>query len=205
MYPRISNASSSPSNNFQDEQKEALDSMNRILILLLTAGMIAMSACASGAQVSPQGSAKPSASPSVQASAPQVASPPAASSAAPVPVAKPLLANRVDVIYFHMNQRCVTCLCFEEHVNQVMQNNFADAISSGKLTYRVLNAQDKQNIDIAKKYQVVGSQLFINSVLNGDDHIKDLQEIWDWDCRNNAQEFEAKVRNAIELRLKALG
>jgi hypothetical protein len=176
--------------------------MNRILILLLTTGMIAVSACASGAQVSPPASAQPATSPAVQASAPQVASPAAPPAA---PVTKPLLANRVDVIYFHMNQRCVTCLCFEEHVNQVVQNNFADAISTGKLTYRVLNAQDKQNADIARKYQVVGSQLFINSVINGDDHIKDLQEIWDWDCRGNAQSFEAKVKNAIELRLKAQG
>ncbi len=106
--------------------------------------------------------------------------------------------NRVDVIYFHLNQRCVTCLCFEQHVNHVIETYFNDAITSGKLTYRVLNAQEPQNIDIAKKYGAVGSQLFINTVVNGFDNIEDIQDIWNWNCRNNPGGFELKVKDVIE-------
>ena len=122
-------------------------------------------------------------------------------------VAKPKTAsvNRVDVIYFHVNQRCVTCLCFEEHVNNVINKYFNDAIKSGKLTYQVLNAQLPQNDEIAKKYQVVGSQLFINTITNGVDSIEDISKIWEWNCRNNPQGFELKVKNAIEARLKVQG
>lgn len=115
-----------------------------------------------------------------------------------------LLPNRVDVIYFHMNQRCPTCLCFEERVNHVMGTDFNDAITSGRLTYQVLNAQQKQNADIAKKYGVVGSQLFINTVANGRDSIKDIQDVWNWNCRGDAQIFDRKVKNVIENSLKGL-
>ncbi|MGA9047825.1 MAG: nitrophenyl compound nitroreductase subunit ArsF family protein [Dehalococcoidia bacterium] len=115
-----------------------------------------------------------------------------------------LLQNRVDVIYFHMNQRCVTCLCFEQHVNHVIETYFTDAIDSGRLTYQVLNAQLPENAAIARKYKVVGSQLFTNSVVNGFDNIEDIQDIWNWDCRNNPGDFELKVRDAIELRLQGL-
>ena len=114
------------------------------------------------------------------------------------------LPNRVDVIYFHVNQRCPTCLCFEQEVNRVMAGNFNDAINSGKLTYRVLNAQKQENFELAKKYGVVGSQLFINRVINGQDNIKDIPEIWNWNCRNDAAVFDRKVRMAIDDSLKGI-
>jgi hypothetical protein len=114
------------------------------------------------------------------------------------------LPNRVDVIYFHVNQRCPTCLCFEKQVNQVIEAYFGDALKSGKLTYRVLNAQQQQNAAIARKYGVVGSQLFINTVVNGKDNIEDIRDIWNWNCRYDAPSFDSKVRSAIEGRLKGL-
>lgn len=112
------------------------------------------------------------------------------------------LPDRVDVIYFHVNQRCVTCLCFEQEVNRVIAGNFSDAINSGKLTYRVLNAQEQENFDLAKKYGVVGSQLFINRVINGQDNIRDISEIWNWNCRGNAPGFGLKVKSMIDSSLK---
>ena len=114
------------------------------------------------------------------------------------------LPNRVDVIYFHVNQRCPTCLCFEQQVNHVVEAYFGDAITSGSLTYKVLNAQEKQNADLAKKYGAVGSQLFINTVVNGKDHIEDIQDIWNWNCRNNKPGFDLKVRSVIEYSLKEI-
>jgi hypothetical protein len=114
------------------------------------------------------------------------------------------LPNRVDVIYFHVNQRCPTCLCFEERVNHVIEAYFSDAISSGKLTYVVLNAQQQQDAAIAKKYGAVGSQLFINTVVNGKDNIEDIQDIWNWNCRYNAPSFDRKVRSVIEYSLKGI-
>lgn len=106
--------------------------------------------------------------------------------------------NRVDVVYFHATQRCVTCLCFEEHVNTVMERNFQDALQNGKLTYRVLDVQKPENKELARKYGAVGSQLFINVIRDGSDNITDIQEIWDWGCRSKPLEFEQKVREIIE-------
>jgi len=115
-----------------------------------------------------------------------------------------LLPNRVDVIYFHVNQRCPTCLCFEKQVNHVIDAYFSDDITSGKLTYRVLNAQQEQNADIARKYGAVGSQLFINKVVDGRDNIKDIQDIWNWNCRYNTPVFDRNVRSVIEESLKGI-
>ena len=104
---------------------------------------------------------------------------------------------KTEVIYFHMNARCVTCLCFEKQIKLVIGTYYADAIRDGKMTFSILNAQEKQNEAIAKKYKVVGSSFFINTILNGIDHIKDIQAIWDWNCRNDADGFNQKVKIVI--------
>ena len=109
--------------------------------------------------------------------------------------------NRVDVVYFHRPQRCPTCLCFEERIVYVVNTYFQDELKSGKLTFGVYNIGDSKNADIARKYGAVGSQLFINTVKDGTDHIRDIKKIWSWNCRTNKQGFDQQVKSAIEQSL----
>lgn len=123
----------------------------------------------------------------------------------PAPQSAALRESRIEVIYSHMNQRCPTCLCFEERINAVIEAYFGDAIAEGRLSYRVLNAQEAKNESFARKYKAVGSQLFINTVINGYDNIDDILDIWNWDCRANKANFDQKVKGEIEARLKNMG
>ena len=112
------------------------------------------------------------------------------------------LLDRVDIVYFHRPQRCPTCLCFEERVIYVVKTYFQDELNSGKLTFQVCNIGDSKNAAIVKKYGTVGSQLFINTVRDGVDHIKDIQGIWSWGCRSNKQGFDQQVKSVTEQSLK---
>lgn len=114
----------------------------------------------------------------------------------------PDLLDRVDVVYFHRPQRCPSCLCFEERVTYVVKTYFQNELNSGKLTFGVYDIGDSQNTDIVKKYGAVGSQLFINTVKDGTDNIKDIQDIWSWSCRTNKAGFDQRVKNVIEQSLK---
>ncbi|MFC1919935.1 nitrophenyl compound nitroreductase subunit ArsF family protein [Chloroflexota bacterium] len=104
---------------------------------------------------------------------------------------------RVDVLYFHSNQRCATCVCFEERITHVVMDHFKNELDTGKLTYRVLNWQDKNNSDLVSKYQAVGSQLFINTIIDGTDHIVDVLDIWAWSCRSAPDLFDDKIQELI--------
>jgi hypothetical protein len=190
--------------------------INTPLMLSILVTMLFLSGACSGSSASPDKVSSqtvapaaslpdtlPSAQPSAQQGAASTTSAPAGSATATSP-AIPTLSTRVDVVYSHMNQRCPTCLCFEERINTVIEKYFGDAIASGKLTYKVVNAQDPLNGSFAKKFKAVGSQLFINTVVNGFDNIDDIQDIWNWDCRTNQTGFDLKVKNAIEQRLKGL-
>ena len=107
----------------------------------------------------------------------------------------------VVLLYFHQPQRCTKCLCFEERVSDVVGEYFQTQIDSGQLTFQILNIGDKENYALVQKYGAVGSQLFINTIINGEEHVKDVQEIWSWDCTSNTDRFESEIRNVIELNL----
>jgi hypothetical protein len=119
-----------------------------------------------------------------------------------IPEISGIIPERVDVVYFHRAVRCVTCKCFETHITNVIKADFQDEISSGKLTYQVINIGDKANKAIAEKYKTIGSELFINSIIDGKDNIENIQEIWKWNCTKDGAGFELKVKNAIEARLQ---
>ena len=119
------------------------------------------------------------------------------------PVGEPsVYPVRVDLLYFHRPQRCTKCLCFERRVSYVVNEYFQDEIHSGQLTSQILNIGDKENYALVQKYGVVGSQLFINTIINGEEHIKDIQEIWSWECISNTDRFDREIKNTIELGLE---
>jgi hypothetical protein len=108
----------------------------------------------------------------------------------------------VDVAYFHRPQRCPTCLCFEERIRYVVSTYFQNKLNNGQLTFGVYDIGDSKNTDIVKKYGAVGSQLFINTVEDGTDHIRDIQDIWSWSCRTNKAGFDQQVKNVIDQSLE---
>jgi hypothetical protein len=110
--------------------------------------------------------------------------------------------DKVELIYFHSPQRCKTCLCFEKRISYVVQTYFQDELKSGKLTWGVYDLGDNNNTAIINKYRAVGSQLFINTIKDGVDNIKDIQEIWSWGCLKNDDSFDSSVKNVIELSLR---
>ena len=110
-------------------------------------------------------------------------------------------ADKVDLVYFHSPQRCKTCICFEERISYVVQTYFQDELKSGKLSWSIYDIGDNENAAIVNKYRAVGSQLFINTIRDGVDNIKDIQEVWSWGCLNDDDGFDESVKNVIELSL----
>jgi len=161
-----------------------------LLIVILAVGLL--SACGNPSPAATPPTEEPSAPPAVTPPAEQPSEP---SEATTTP-------DRVDVVYFHRPLRCVTCLCFEERIRHVVKTYFQDEVDSGKLTLEVLNLGDKENAAIVNKYSAFGPQLFINTVRGGTDHIKNIEEIWSWNCRSDKEGFDQAVKNLIEQSLE---
>jgi heme/copper-type cytochrome/quinol oxidase subunit 2 len=108
-------------------------------------------------------------------------------------------ADRVEVVYFHRTQQCYSCRYAEEGTNYTVTTYFADELASGKLTFQSLDVQDSQNAAIVQKYGAYGSQLFINTVKDGIDHIEQVTDIWLVIGKDEA--FAEVVKDRIERSL----
>jgi hypothetical protein len=87
-------------------------------------------------------------------------------------------ADRVDVVYFHRTQQCYSCRYAEERTLYTVETYFADELGSGNVTFQSIDVQDEANADIVEKYGAYGSQLFINTLKDGTDHIEQVTDVW---------------------------
>jgi hypothetical protein len=110
--------------------------------------------------------------------------------------------DKVEVYYFHRPQRCTKCLCFEERVTYVVENYFPEEIANGKMSFKVIDLADAQEAETIRKYNAVASQLFINTIIDGSDNIRDVQEIWSWDCTSDPEAFDEAIRFLINRSLR---
>ena len=108
-------------------------------------------------------------------------------------------ADRVDVVYFHRTARCYSCRWLEAATNYTVSTYFADELDSCKLTFKVVNIDDKDNAAIVKKYGAYGSQLFINTVKDGTDHIEQPTDLYFLIGKDQA--FVTALKNKIEKSL----
>lgn len=110
-------------------------------------------------------------------------------------------ADRVDVVYFHRTQRCYTCRYAEEGTRYALETYFADELTSGKVTFHVINVDDKEaNADILEKYNDPSYlTLCINTVRDGTDHIEVVTDIWL--AIGNDEGFVEIVKSKIEKSL----
>ncbi len=125
------------------------------------------------------------------------------SSASEVPStsdSSPAPADRVEVVYFHRAQRCYSCIYAEEGTRYTVETYFADELASGKVIFKVFNVGDKENATIVKKYGAFTSSLFINTIRDGTDHIREVTDIWF--VLGDDEAFVAVVRGKIEKSLK---
>ena len=119
----------------------------------------------------------------------------------PPPLDKPSgPADRVEVVYFHRTQRCYSCRYVEAGTRYTVENYFKDELASGRVTFQVINVQDKENAAIVKKYGAFTSSLFINTIKDGTDHIKEATDIYF--LIGNDRAFVEALRSKIEKSLK---
>jgi hypothetical protein len=111
-------------------------------------------------------------------------------------------SNVVKVVYFHAHVRCGACIYVETRTKYNVEAYFKNELDSGKLTFEVYDLGDKANAAIANKYKAVGSQLFINVIEDGVDHIKHIENVWMPKYLNDQEAFDELIQSSIKQALK---
>ena len=107
----------------------------------------------------------------------------------------------VTAYYFHGAFRCSTCNKMEQYASEVIQNDFKDALASGKLEFKSVNIENKGNEHYVNDYQLYTKTLILSLVKGGKEiRSKNLDKIWEY--VRNKERYENYVRDEVAAFLK---
>ena len=109
-----------------------------------------------------------------------------------------LPAKKVDVYYFHFTQRCMTCLNVEKVSKEAVEQQYADKVKGGEITFQSINLDEKDGKTLGANLKIEGQTLLI---ISGDKRI-DLTEKAFMYANNSPEKLKAEIRNAIDDMLK---
>jgi hypothetical protein len=109
--------------------------------------------------------------------------------------------GKVVAYYFHGDLRCPTCHKLEQYSKEAIEANFKDALTSGKLEFKVVNIEDRGNKRYGKDYKLYTKALVLSLIKDGK-QIKwiNLDKIWEY--VGNKQRFIDYVRSGVADFLK---
>lgn len=110
--------------------------------------------------------------------------------------------DRVEVLYFHGKQRCITCNAIESLTKEVLNNDFAKQLSDSTITFHVIDISTPEGEKIADQYEVTWSSLFINKFKDGKESRANLTEFGFSHAKNSSDLFKEGVKKQINESLK---
>ena len=106
----------------------------------------------------------------------------------------------IQVFDFHTTNRCATCKDIEANTKYTLEAYFADEIKNGTITFQVVNIDDKENYELAKKFKASGTSLFLNVISSDKEKKIDLTG-FAFSYGRNQKDFSNKLKNRIEKQL----
>jgi len=107
-------------------------------------------------------------------------------------------ADKIEVVHFHGTQQCWSCITVGEYALKTIKEKFPEEFASGKIVYKDINGELKENQEIVVKYQARGSSLFINAIRDEQDNIEEDVTVW------RLVNSESQFINYFENKLKTL-
>lgn len=107
--------------------------------------------------------------------------------------------DKVEVLYFHLTRRCVTCQAVENVTRDAVQELYADEISGGRLVFRSMNLEDKSHEADAERVKATGQCLLI---VSGDTRI-DLTSEGFMYAKTKPEKLRDAIKKAVDPLLKA--
>lgn len=112
---------------------------------------------------------------------------------------KKIVADKIEVVHFHGTHQCWSCITVGEYALETIKEKFPEEFASGKIVYKDINGELKENQEIVMKYQARGSSLFINAISDGQDNIEEDIRVWYLvtDKEKFTEYFESKLKTLL--------
>lgn len=107
---------------------------------------------------------------------------------------KGVVAQKIEVYYFHFSRRCPTCMAVESESKSNLMALYPKQVKEGAITFKSINLDESNNEAIAKKCKANGQSLL---VISGKKRI-DLTSDGFMYARNNPDKFKGKIKSTID-------
>ena len=111
--------------------------------------------------------------------------------------------SRIEVYDFHSTHRCMTCNAIEANTKYTLDNYFPEELKTDKITFQVINVDEKENEKIAEKFEASGTALILNVIKDGKENKIDLTE-FAFMNGNDQAEFSKALKAKLDTELKKL-
>jgi len=108
--------------------------------------------------------------------------------------------EKLEIIHFHGTNQCSSCIAVGDLAEKTINTYFSDELKSGKITFQHLNAELSENYNLAKKYGVTGSSLWIGTYYK-DGTFKKEENINVWYKINNKADYMNYLKSILEKKL----
>ena len=107
-------------------------------------------------------------------------------------------AKKIEVYYFHFTRRCMTCNNVEKVSKEAVEQQYAEKVKSGEITFQSINLDEKEGEAIGAKLKVEGQTLLI---VSGDKRV-DLTDKGFLYANNSPDKLKAEIKKAIDGMMK---
>lgn len=104
---------------------------------------------------------------------------------------------RVEVFYFHPNERCPIDQSIEDATRKLMQTDFAGQIRKGIVKFQVINTDDKTQAKTVGRFEINAQALYIVTSDKGKEIKKDLTEFAFSNAQGNPGRFKTGLKQEI--------
>ena len=111
--------------------------------------------------------------------------------------------SKIEVFDFHSTHRCMTCNAIEANTKYTLDTYFAEELKEDKITFQVINVDEKENEKIAEKFEASGTALILNVIQKGKETQIDLTD-FAFMNGNDQDTFSKELKAKLDTELKTL-
>jgi hypothetical protein len=109
---------------------------------------------------------------------------------------------KLQVLYFHITNRCHTCLSIETEIRKTLLENYKGRIDSGMIRFASINVEDSVYFWLANKYETGGASLFLTKYTKGKEGQKEDMTSWAFEKIHATDIFDKELEEKINEFLK---
>jgi hypothetical protein len=111
--------------------------------------------------------------------------------------------SRIEIIDFYGTHRCVTCEAIEANAKYTVDNFYPEEKKKGRIIFKTVNVDQKENYDMAERFEASGTALFINVIKDGTETHIDLTN-FAFSKGRDQDVFSKELKSKIDVELMKL-